>query len=78
MGVLPSLLIVYSGVLDEVEAPCASSTVGCPVELIFGMEMVLAVRVFTLLAKLSLRRSSRAFLSPRGTCVHDFRLPILS
>ncbi|XBI23752.1 hypothetical protein VPH35_048929 [Triticum aestivum] len=27
MGVLPSLLIVYSGVLDGVEAPCASSTV---------------------------------------------------
>ena len=78
MGVLPSLLIVYSGVLDEVEAPCASTTVGCPVELIFGMEMDLTVGVFTLPAKLSLRRSSRAFLSPRGTFVHDFRLPIFS
>lgn len=72
IGVLPSLLIVHSGVLDEVEAPCASSMVGCPVELIFGMKMVLAVGVLTLLAKLALRRFSRAFLSPHGTCVHDF------
>ena len=78
MGVLPSLLIVYSGVLDEVEAPCASTTVGCPLELISGMEMDLTVGVITLPANLSLRRSRRAFLSPRGTCVHVFRLPIFS
>ena len=78
MGVLPSLRIVYSGVLDEVEAPCASTTVGCPVELISSMEMDLMVGVFTLPAKLSLRRSSRAFLSPRGTCVVGFRLPHFS
>ena len=72
MGVLPSLLIVYSGVLDEVEAPCTSTTVGCPDELIFGMEMDLTVGVITLPANFSLRRSRRTFLSPCATCVHFF------
>ena len=78
MGVLPSLLIVYSGVLDEVEAPCGSTMVGCPVELIFGMEMDLTVGVITLPANLSLRRSRRAFLSPCGTFEHVFCFPIFT
>ena len=78
MGVLRSLLIVYSGVLDEVEAPCASTTVGCPVELIFGMEMDLTVGVITLPANLSLCRSRRAFLSPRGTFEHVFCFTIFT
>ena len=55
MGVLPSLLIVYSGMLDDVEALFASTMVGCPVELISDVEMVLTVRVFALPAKLALR-----------------------
>ena len=66
MGVLPSLLIVYSGVLDDVEAPCASTMVGCPVELISDVEMDLTAGVFTLPAKLALRRSSNADFSPSG------------